>query len=297
MMYGARVVFAVGLALAWTSVGLAQDDIDRTVDAAADGTITIENVAGEVVVKGWDRNEVQVTGELGRKVREVEIDADDGDVEIEVILPRHSHMSGRSYDANLLIYVPKGAQVEVETVSASVTMSGLTGEIQVETVSGAVDVTGEMSEAEIATVSGAITVSGTIGRVEAESVSGAIEIHESGPEVEASTTSGRIEIEGDHFDYVSCGSVSGRVRFRGTPATDSDLEFESFSGPVTLYLPKNLNADVEVETFSGSIQSDFQGRVRRERYGPGASLSETFGDGSADIAVSTFSGSIRLVEK
>ena len=57
------------------------------------------------------------------------------------------------------------------------------------------------------------------------------------------------------------------------------------------------SATIDVETFSGSIRSEFDGRSHRERYGPGASLSVIRGDGDADISVSTFSGSVTLEKR
>ncbi len=40
-------------------------EIDESMDAAADGTVSISNVAGSVDVQGWSREQVEVTGDLG----------------------------------------------------------------------------------------------------------------------------------------------------------------------------------------------------------------------------------------
>ncbi len=285
----------VAVALLLLAAPAAADDIDETVGADPKGNVWIENVAGSVTVTAWDRAEVQVKGSYERRVREVEIDADgEGDVSIEVVVP--DHMRGGGYEADLEIRVPKGASVEVETVSASIDVEGVEGSLELESVSGAVDVRGPSAGVEAGTVSGSIEVRGDIAWVEAESVSGSVEITDTKDQVEASTTSGRIEIRGGDYDQVSCESVSGRILFEGGLRKDAQVDVESFSGTVVLRLPADLDADIEAETFSGSIDSDF-GDPRRERFGPGEWLSTTVGKGSARIDVSSFSSSIRLEKR
>jgi hypothetical protein len=91
--------------------------------------------------------------------------------------------------------------------------------------------------------------------------------------------------------------VSGRLEFEGDPAPDGEFEFESLSGTVVLRLPDELSAEFEVETFSGSIDSEFGGRERRPRHGPGATFYEVYGKGEAYFSIETFSGSVRIQRK
>ena len=46
-----------------------EHSVERKVAADATGEVVISNVAGTIDVRGWDRNEVQVTGTLDRKGR------------------------------------------------------------------------------------------------------------------------------------------------------------------------------------------------------------------------------------
>ncbi|MBZ0267562.1 DUF4097 domain-containing protein [bacterium] len=280
------------LAVASTAAG---GTVDTKVDCAADGTGSISNVAGKVEVEGWDRKEVHVTGTLGEKVRELHVDAEDGDVDIEVELPRR--MRGGGGDADLTVRVPKGVTLEIETVSASIRVKNVEGELELESVSGSIDVRADAKLAELATVSGGIDVNGKIPTVEAESVSGAITLRETSGRAEVATTSSRIAIDGGDFVSVSCTSVSGGIEFDGNPVGNGDFEFENFSGSIELTLPGNVNADFEMESFSGGIHSELGGHVDREEHGPGKSLAVTYGNGSAEFSVTTFSGSIRVRKK
>lgn len=269
--------------------------IDETATAAADGTVRVSNVSGSVKVVGVQGTKVHVTGTAGEKVEDVTVEASGGNVRIEVVLPKN--MRGGGGDADLVIEVPKTAEVEVETVSASIEVDGVQGALEVESVSGNVDVQGPCAAIEAATVSGAIDVVGRVERIEAESVSGAITLEDVAGHIEAQTTSGTIEIDGGEVAKVECTSVSGDIRFEGRPAKEAELVLENFSGSVDVVLGADPDASIEIETFSGAIDSEFGGKVERPQFGPGASLAETLGDGSAQISISTFSGSVELKEK
>ncbi|MDQ1345856.1 MAG: hypothetical protein QG586_1387, partial [Pseudomonadota bacterium] len=68
-------------------VALAGTPIDKRTAADPAGTVEISNMAGSVVVTGWDRNEVEVTGELGKGTERLEFTKSDKVTRIKVILP------------------------------------------------------------------------------------------------------------------------------------------------------------------------------------------------------------------
>ncbi len=67
-----RAVLWVVCALPLAAIA-GSDSIDRKVAADANGEVVISNVSGTIDVRGWDRNEVQVTGHLGRGVERVDV--------------------------------------------------------------------------------------------------------------------------------------------------------------------------------------------------------------------------------
>ena len=52
--------------------------VNRTVPADAAGEVEISNVSGTIDVRGWDRSEVQVTGELGDDVERLDVESSGG---------------------------------------------------------------------------------------------------------------------------------------------------------------------------------------------------------------------------
>ena len=274
----------------------AQSDVERTVDARPDGRVLITNIAGSVVVSGWDRNEVEVRGNLGRGVEKLDVDASGGTVEIEVDYYRNSR--GRDADADLEIRVPVGSDLDVEAVSASVEVSGLEGEVAVESVSGSVDVEGRPRSVDVESVSGAIEVRGQAEEVSVESVSGRIRLSGAFRDVEAGSVSGRIELRGEELRRADLSTTSGDIELSSSLAPGAEIEADSHSGSVELLLPPSTSARFEVTTYSGRIDNDLGPPAEKtSRYSPGKELEFSLGGGDAEIQIETFSGSVRLKQR
>ena len=282
----------LGLLLLFPAMGAAESEIERIVTARPDGVVTITNVAGSVVVTGWDRNEVEVTGTLGRGVEELEIDSGGRSVDIEVQLVRRSR--GRDGNADLEIRVPRGSDLDIEVVSAEVEILEVSGEVTVESVSGSVDVEGRVEELDVESVSGAIDIDADAATAVVESVSGSIRLKGAMREIEAGTVSGGIEIEAGEISRADLESTSGRIEISGSLAGGAEIEAESHSGSVELSLPPDTSARFDVETYSGRITNELGPPAQRDRYGPSQELEFSTGGGDARVEVTTFSGSVRL---
>lgn len=290
-----KTVIWMAAMLVVASLAGAEQPVNASRSVAADATISIENVAGSLMILGSETAELVVTGTMGDDVEELEISGDAEDLSVEVVIPDDDDWHGeRKIKADLEVRVPRGASLEIETVSASIDISGVSGEIEAGSVSGAVTVAGGANEIEAESVSGAITVTGGSGLVVAESVSGSVKLAEVSGDIEATTVSGKIRVEAGVVDDVEIESVAGSVYFKGLLG-GGDLEVESHSGNIEVHLPGALVADFVLESFSGRIENGFGPPARRsDRYAPGVSAEFSTGAEGADVSVETFSGSIVL---
>jgi DUF4097 and DUF4098 domain-containing protein YvlB len=282
------------LALAMSMVALsvlAQEKVDQRRPAAKDGVVEVSNVAGVVKVTGWDREEVAVTGTLGKGTERLEFAGSGGRTRIKVVLPHFSHHVDGS---DLEIQVPAGSQLEVQTVSADIEVRKVTGKVRLEAVSGAIAVAGEPNRFEARTVSGEIEISAANAPGRAKSVSGDITLKGVAGAVEAGSVSGALRVTGGEVTNVELETTSGRIVFDAALAKDSRLEAKSVSGEVEITLPANVAAEFDVTTFSGGISNDLGPAARRaSEYGPGKELSFSTG-GGARVVVKSFSGSVYL---
>ena len=284
---------AFGVCLLGAAVALAGTPIDETVPARSDSEVKIENLAGSVTVTVGSDDQVRITGTLGENAKRLDVKTDDEDVHIQVVLPRRvENIAG----TDLVVEVPKGAELAIETVSADVSVEGVEGKVDVETVSGetGIRVPAGAGRLRLESVSGPVTVSGEIEDLRAESVSGRIDIEGADGEVEASTTNGDIRVVGGKLADVEIGSVSGAVTLDGDPASGGEVEIENLSGSVTVRLSADANAEIRVETLTGKVDSDFEGSTVGEEDGRGEWLRTVVGDGSASVRISTFSGPVEI---
>ena len=283
-----KLVIAL-LALAPLSA-LAGQSVDERWDIDGNATISIENIAGEIVVRGWDRNEAHLTGELGNSVEELEIDASHSSLQIEVV-----NRNERNTDSTeLKLMVPKGANVDISAVSADVDVSGLDNDnLTASSVSGDVEVDVSSLRVSIESVSGDVEFSGQAQRITAESVSGDLELSGISGDISATAVSGDMELQTGFIDSAKLETVSGDIMVNGEISDNGRLRAESMSGDVVIYLPASQSGLFKAQSFSGRIYTDF-GSVSHAKHGPGSHLKYVEGIGGAEVRVESFSGNIKL---
>ncbi len=269
--------------------------VDRTVAADQDATIEIESVTGSLRITGWDKNEIKVTGTLGDDVEELRIEGEGDHFEIEVEIPQGRSSRKRDIDAELEIWVPMGSHLEVETVSAPITVVGVNSSLELSSVSGGIDASGAITEVEFESVSGSIRLSGSNTAAEVESVSGIVDLEGVGRVLDVSIVSGTVTIKSGEVNRASFESVAGSIEFEGSLAKGGRLEVESHSANVVLVLPASTSAVFEISTFSGNISSELGGTVERTgRYTPGRRSEFSTGDGNGRVSIESFSGNVTL---
>jgi len=95
---------------------LAATPINQTRPLAADGSLRIENIKGEVVVRTWDRPEVHVTGSLGEGVEKLEIGPGGDSLSIKVKYPNSGGgwfgSGNRSEPSRIEVRMPAGASLD-----------------------------------------------------------------------------------------------------------------------------------------------------------------------------------------
>ncbi len=283
----AAVVLLAGL----PGLVLAATAVNERATVANGGRVELSNIAGKVTVRGWDRNEVQLTGTLADGLT-LKQDRSANRVRWEVDYPRRSNSGG----ATLELRVPRSVEVQLGTVSADIDVAGVdVKRLQANTVSGDVLAAGRSAESTLATVSGSIESTLQSPRLDLRTVSGAIRVPTGASgDIGAQTVSGRIGVEAGTVQRLKAETVSGGVEISaGALAPGGRISAEAVSGGISLRLPRTVSAQLKVESFSGSITSD-AGTVERPRYGPGSSLEARLGSGNGDISLESHSGSVRV---
>ena len=295
---GIRSVIALWAAGVLPLAAYAGDEsFDRKVEATANGEVVISNVSGSVDVRGWDRNEVHVSGELGSDVERVDVETSGGRTTIKVVLPRGSNNDS---SADLEIQVPKMSSVEVSAVSADVSTRGVLGSQRLKSVSGEItaDVTGD--DSDIRSVSGDVTVrgSGKPVRLRVSSVSGNLDLSNAAGKLELVTVSGDARVQMTEASELRGKTTSGSLNLRAKLTRDARVDAEAVSGDITLHVSAPGGVSAEIESFSGDIEGCLAGAVERvSKYGPGKRLNVRTVEDGARVRAKTLSGDVEICDK
>jgi len=270
------------------------EEVDKRLDAASDGHVDISNIAGSVTVNGWSRNEVEVTGTLGRKVEELIFERNKDKITIKVKVPKKG---GRGIDSDLHINVPENSSIDVGAVSADIEVEEVKGEQRLHTVSGDVATESTGSDVMAESVSGDIEVEGEKdnGETEASTVSGDVTLFRVSGTVAAESVSGDVIVDEGAFSRADLSTVNGDLIFQSELRKDGKLSAETVNGDVDIELVGKVSAKIDVSTFNGRIDNCFGPKAERtSKYAPGWSLSFTEGDGEGRIDISTMNGGVSI---
>ena len=277
----------------------AAQDLTRRATVTADATVEVSNVQGRVDVTAWDRNEVELVAKLESDKDELAFEATDRHVRIEVDRPHGKYNHEDEDDANLTLHVPQGARLIIDTVSADITIVGIKGEQSLESVSGTVETQAFDAPVSVSSVSGEAVVTGHGGTaaVSTENVSGSTVVTGIRGSYEGEVVSGSINATVAAAEHLDVSTVSGDIEVHADLVPTARVSMESVSGVVELVVKPPVNADFNLESFSGRLKNCFGQTARKtSKYTPGSELDFTQGSGGARVEIQTLSGEISICD-
>ena len=290
-MYKFRAITRIallGALLGLSGTATAGTPINERHALNADGRLTVKNIAGSIEIRAWDRNEVQISGSLGRDAEKLEIGGNASALKIEVRYPRKNR--GGMEETQLRLQVPAGITLEVEAVSADVRVIGTRGPVKASSVSGDVSLDVGASRVEANSVSGDVHLRASSTDTRLASVSGDLRADGVRGTLKAETVSGDLEVAGGPFKALSAESVSGDLQLDVSLDEAVQLTAETLSGDIALLLPKAPDARVVMKTFSGELRNRYDAVESGER----RNYDRSIGSGKGSIKLNSFSGDIMV---
>lgn len=279
---------AIALTLAQPAVRQAAPQTDETIAVQRGARLVVNNFAGEVVVRGWAKDALRVVARHQPRTR-VNIRPGNSGVSIT----SSGQMGPASVDYE--ISAPTWMAVRIEGTYNFVNVEGTQAEITANTVRGDVVIKGGSGVVTAKSVEGEVQVSGARGKVTASSINEKVTISDTTGDISAESVNGNITMTGIDGTIVDATSVNGTIVYEGKLAEAGHYSFGTHNGDVILGIPEAANATFTFRTYQGSINTDFalDGYAPREAR-RGRRVTGTLGNGSADVNLETFGGSIRL---
>jgi hypothetical protein len=215
--------------------------------------------------------------------------------------------------ADFRVTAPPQTRIRVKSISGNITASKMKGDLSLEAVSGniRIDAAGRVSMAK--TISGNVEISGATAEdsLSASSMSGTVVLRAlKARYLDVNAISGDIVLKEVLCERAEVQTISGNVEYFGNVARGGRYELKSHSGDVRLTVTGGSGFDIEASSFSGKIRSDLPikneaaeeeepvvvaGRTR-VRVPRGTTFRGVYKDGSATIALTTFSGDIVITK-
>jgi DUF4097 and DUF4098 domain-containing protein YvlB len=262
---------------------------DETVPVQRGGRLVVNNFAGDVIIHTWDKESVHVVARHQSRTR-VNIRPTAAGLAISA-----SGTMGPPGSVDYDITAPSWMPVRVEGTYNFVTIEGAQNEVFANTVRGDVTIKGGSGAVTAKSVEGEIHVEGARGKVTVSSVNEKIVIADTSGEIVADSINGSITMTGINSKSVEASTVGGDIVFEGKLLDGGHYAFDTHNGSLGLGLPDAVNATFTIRTYQGSFSSDLplEG-VSRSDLERGRRVTTTLGNGSADVSLETFGGSIRL---
>jgi putative adhesin len=275
------------LALASAVAMTAAQQIDTTLAVTPGQRLQVNAYGGEVTVKAWNRNAVQVqaTTSGGHRIQ-VSLSG-------PVVTVRTEGRHGPPTEAELRISAPPWMALSVSGVHTNVNVDGSRAPVAVETVEGEVKVNGGDGLISLRSVQGSVTLRGAKGRIKVNSVNENLEVTNSRGEIMAETVNGEIVLGRVDAAAVDASTINGDISYDGPIRNGGRYSLATHNGDITLTVAEASSASVAVSTFNGEFESEFAVPLSGTRKGKGFSF--TLGSGSAQVNLESFQGTIRLV--
>jgi DUF4097 and DUF4098 domain-containing protein YvlB len=236
------------------------DEWSKTYNLSGKPELRIETSDADIRVTTWDQNTIEAKvltnhykiGEGGIRVEEHQAG---NSVEIDVHYPHHDFNIGwTSHRVDIVIQMPREGNVNLRTGDGKIEIAGLKGEM------------------ELKSGDGSLHLDGVDGKLHASTGDGSIQANGRFEELGLKTGDGHVDVRAG-----TGSSLAGGWRL------------ETGDGSVTLEVPGDLAADVDLHTNDGHIDLDMpvttsgnvrQNEVRGKMNGGGSLLTIRTGDGS-----------------
>src|SRR5471032_1077428 len=258
---------------------------DQTVQVAKGTKLDVNNFAGDVNIKVWDKDAVRV--EVNNSDRET-VDIKQG--EQTLTIRSRSLRGGRPRSLDYTISVPSWMAVSVAGTYADVTMEGVGADVNVETTHGDVKVRGGSGFVSLKSVQGEIALEKAKGRIEVRAVNESIHLADINGDLSAESTNGSIILDRIDSANVDLYTVNGNISYDGAIKDKGLYRLTTHNGLIAMPIADKANVTLTVRTYNGGFRSTFAigDPDKRKRF------NVTLGTGSAHVELESFGGTISL---
>jgi DUF4097 and DUF4098 domain-containing protein YvlB len=232
-----------------------KDKIEKSYGLNRDGRVTLQNVSGNIIVRGSKGDHVKVTaihaGGAKHDLNEVVyITQTNENLRIDTRRGKTFGIFRSSTSVHYELLIPENAHLKVETTSGNVDIRDVGGFLEVKTVSGNIKILTAKNKVKCKTISGDMYLEKIFGDIDIKSTSGDIRIQDVDGSLDAVSVSGDMDFK-RIIGNVDLKSTSGDFRITEMKGA---VEAESVSGDIDITSSSEIN-EINIDTISGDIST------------------------------------------
>lgn len=247
-MYKSKIVALCAIVMSMSVHANIEEKIVKTFSVDEKAELRLENINGDVDIKGWDKNEIKVTAIITAKNQQARdritlvMNENGRGVSIETEYKKESSGWGNNHAGSVdyMVMVPSHAKLpSIDLVNGSMSIEGVKGEMKIDLVNGSIIATGLTSNSEINSVNGKIIAS--------------------------------YSSIGDDLNEISIDTVNGRIQLSLPGSISADVDIETMHGSIrndfglsankNMFSGKNLQGTIgsgdvriSIETVNGGVR-------------------------------------------
>lgn len=250
---------------------------DTVIPIPAGAPVQIMAAAGEVVVRGWDR---QGVGLVTSPSQQPVLTRSGDTIRIVLDLP-----------GTLTVHLPRESSVWITGRQPTIRVENVPGRVSAETESGPITVT-DVGSVEARSGSGEVTAHGVMGEAILRSNTNTIRADSVRGRLAVESVTGMIYVDAPLGQQVDGFTVTGELHVRGR-LDRGRYRLETHTGEIVVRLEPGSSATFQIESEPGALAVG----IPEARTTPGANRRAhrvIVGDGAAEITAETFNGAVRV---
>jgi hypothetical protein len=283
----------------------------RSVEAPAGGVLQVSNEAGSIRVSAWNRPTIQIVAEkvvrlsdseaASNLLDQIRIDVSVADTMVTVLTrypsgavqPPTARSEQPIAEVHYTIQVPSEYGVALRSVSAGISLHGVSGAARLESVNGDLTATGVGGWVVAGSFNGNITIEDATTGADVNTVSGDVQLTGLKGRIRATCISGNIAIRDALVDEMRASNTGGDITYEGSITPAAAYVLSSHSGDIRFTVTGERGYSAQLSTFSGSISAPFDFELTGTRTSR-RSLTGTYRNPEASVTLTAYSGNISI---
>lgn len=282
------------------------DSAEKSIEVNEKVNISFCVSKGKIKINGWNRNEIRAfvngSDQIGLKVIEKN---QKSKKPVWVMVLGYDPAKKETYRGNECISgkvieldVPFGASINfkggvggttIDSV-ANVKLKKVGGDVMLNNIKNGIDAINYEGNIIVNKSGGSMSLETTTGNIVAVGASPS----DFGDTFKAKTSSGAVVLQEVEYRQAEVYSNSGSVKFIGKILSNSQYEFTTIDGSITLQAPKDSSADLNA-TYGGSFSSKIPlENITKSGDSKVRTLSASMGEGGAKLILKTYNGAILI---